>query len=209
MADELLSEKKEAEEMTKCQLNSEVDKSEDKNIEDKEPNMEIQGSEDHQPFLYELNDKLIVFLCLTYDYIMKCPMCQKETKHIIQHISQSQTCKVVDVNSFKKQFKLYKEENRTNEQRRKEQHRQCQEKSLFKKRTEDEEEVKRQQRKWQEKSMLKRRAECNDEVKKQQRQRHEKSMLKKRVEDKDEVKRQQRQRQCANRVAKGVKIMQR
>ena len=89
VADELLPEKKEAEHMTNCKRNSNLDKTQDKNIEYKEPNKEIQSSEVHQPFLYEMKDTLVVFLCMTDDYIMKCPMCQRETKHIIRHISQS------------------------------------------------------------------------------------------------------------------------
>ena len=63
VAYKLLPEKEEAEEMTKWKLNSDLDNTLDRNIEDKEPKKKIQSSEDHQPFLYELNDTLIIFLC--------------------------------------------------------------------------------------------------------------------------------------------------
>ena len=118
---------------------------------------------ENQPFIYESNQKLLVFLCKSCDYIMKCPMCLIETKHIIQHISKSKNCKIPGpLNSFKEQFKLYKESFRKEEQRKRK------EEFRMKKRQEDNEKVKQQQRKWTDVSRAKKRAEDNAKVKDQQ-----------------------------------------
>ena len=68
------------------------------------------------PFIYESDQKVLVFMCMSDDYIMKCPMCLIETKQIIQHISKSKNCKITGhLNSFKEQFRLYKEQYRKEE----------------------------------------------------------------------------------------------
>jgi hypothetical protein len=73
-----------------------VDRLSAKNIDDEESN---------HPFIYESNQKLLVFLCMSEDYIMKCPMCLKDTKYIIQHISKSKSCKFLgDLTTFRDQF---------------------------------------------------------------------------------------------------------
>ena len=56
------------------------------NIEDMLSPQKIDDGESYQPFIYECNQKLHVFLCVSEDYTMKYPMCLKDTKYIIQHI---------------------------------------------------------------------------------------------------------------------------
>ena len=64
----------------------------------------------HHPFIYESNQVLLVFLCMSEDFVMKCPMCLRDTKYIIQHISKSKDCKLPGtLNSFKDQFGKHKE----------------------------------------------------------------------------------------------------
>ena len=57
---------------TKCK------KDEDKFTAEKRDN-----SESNQPFIYKSNQKPLVFLCMSEDYIMKCPMCHIDTKLIL------------------------------------------------------------------------------------------------------------------------------
>ena len=52
----------------------------------------------------------LVFLCMSDNFIMKCPMCLIDTKYIIQNINKSKSCKIPgSLNSFKDQFGQYKE----------------------------------------------------------------------------------------------------
>ena len=151
----------------------------------------------YDPFIYESNQKLLVFLCMSDDYIMKCPMCLIETKQIIQHITKSNKCKISgNLNSFKEQFRLYKEQYMKEEERKR--------KKAYgmKKRLEDSAKVKDQQRKCKEINMIKKRAEDNEEVKEQQRKRKEINRMKKRAEDDKEVKELQRKCKEINRIKK-------
>ena len=73
----------------------------------------------HHPFIYESNQVLLVFLCMSEDFVMKCPMCLRDTKYIIQHISKSKGCKLPGtLNSFKDQFGKYKENHKKEGQRK-------------------------------------------------------------------------------------------
>ena len=69
----------------------------------------IEDQADHQPFIYELDGVILVFLCMSEDYIMKCPICKKETKYIVQHVAQNKTCQnYVKPDEFKEQFTIFK-----------------------------------------------------------------------------------------------------
>ena len=66
---------------------------------------------DYVPFIYELNGELIVFQCMSADYIMKCPRCRKETKYIVQHITKNPECQnYVNIERFKEQYNVYKKQ---------------------------------------------------------------------------------------------------
>jgi hypothetical protein len=163
---------------TKCKKN------EDKFTAEKRDN-----SESNQPFIYKSNQKPLVFLCMSEDYIMKCPMCHIDTKLILRHI-KNKNCKITeDLTSFKEQFRLYKEKYRKGKKRK------CMEAIRLKQRAEDEDKVKEQQRKHQAESLKKKRAEDNVKVKEQQRKRQEESRMKKRAEDDAKVREQQRKHQ--------------
>ena len=69
----------------------------------------IEDQADHQPFIYELDGVILVFLCMSEDYIMKCPICKMETKYIVQHVAQNKTCQnYVKPDEFKDQFTIFK-----------------------------------------------------------------------------------------------------
>ena len=62
-----------------------------------------------EPFIYELDNQILVFQCLSPNYIMKCPSCKLETRYIIRHVNLGTSC-IVDINKdeFKRQFLKYK-----------------------------------------------------------------------------------------------------
>ena len=65
--------------------------------------------EEKDPFIYEAYGELLIFKRMSDNYTMKCPKCQVETKHIVQHIMKNATCQnFFDAEKFKKQFTLYK-----------------------------------------------------------------------------------------------------
>ena len=48
---------------------------------------------------------------MSADYIMKCPRCRKETKHIVQHMTKNPVCQnYVNVEKFKEQYNVYKKQ---------------------------------------------------------------------------------------------------
>ena len=49
-------------------------------------NCNIEEQANHQPFIYELDGTILVFLCKSEDYIMKCPICKMETKYMVHKI---------------------------------------------------------------------------------------------------------------------------
>ena len=154
----------------------------------------------YAPFVYEFCDNLLAFMRLSEDFIMKCPMCGKETIHIIKHLSLSQKCKLPSpgsVKSFKIQFQVYKKANKTNKKTLKEkaQNRKHQATFMQKKRQEDNVKVRNQQRERQEAYMQRKRNEDNVKVKMKQNERKEASRQKKRQEDNVTVKKQQRDHQ--------------
>ena len=62
-----------------------------------------------EPFVYEKDGKLLVFLCKSEDYVMKCPNCPMETRYIVQHLSRNSSCqRYICMDAFKKQFTVYK-----------------------------------------------------------------------------------------------------
>ena len=200
-------------EPTKSLDNTSVEDTANEDLEKK-----LEDSISYHPFIYESDKKLLVFLRMSDDYIMKCPRCLIETKQIIQHISKSNNCKISDhINSFKEQFKLFKESYRKEERRQrmeayrikkrlennekvKEQQRKHQDASMAKKRVEDNENVKEQLRKKQDACRNKKRSEDNEKLKEQQRRHQDASRAKKRAEDNEQVKEQQRKQQDASRA---------
>ena len=105
--------------------NKNIQNSNKENIEDSLSAKSINDEESNHPFIYECNRTLLVFLCMSEDYIMKCPMCHYETKYIVQHLNKSKNCNIPgELTIFKDQFGLYKENYR------KEQHRKRQEKRV-------------------------------------------------------------------------------
>ena len=69
--------------------NKKLHHSHSENIVDRLSAKKIDDGESYHPFIYEYNKKLHVFLRMSDDYTMKCPICLKDTKYIIQHISKS------------------------------------------------------------------------------------------------------------------------
>ena len=62
-----------------------------------------------EPFTYERDGKLQVFLCKSDNYKMKCPNCQIETRYIVKHLARYKNCqKFIIIEDFKKQFTMYK-----------------------------------------------------------------------------------------------------
>ena len=128
---------------------SHSDKNEDRLLARK-----LDNGESYLPFVYECNQKLYVFICMSKDYTLQCPMCLNETKYIIQHLSKSKNCKIPgDLATFRDQFGLYKEKFK------KEQNRKHQKAFIARKRVEDEAKIKEQNRKCQEVSMARKREE--------------------------------------------------
>ena len=77
--------------------------------------MEI-GWNRYAPFLFECNGLLFAFLCMSDDFIMKCPMCRTETKQLVQHLSKSQKCKLPgDAKTLMEEFQEYKKMNQSND----------------------------------------------------------------------------------------------
>ena len=86
-------------------------KSFDAQIMDTSATLDTQNSStDNKQFVYEFDKTLLVFQCTsTENYIMKCPRCKKETRYIIRHLSQKNSCKNgINHEEFKKQFFNYK-----------------------------------------------------------------------------------------------------
>ena len=107
------------------------------------------------------------------DYIMQCPMCLKETKYIIQHLSKNKNCQIPgNFDSFKSQFGVYKQKYQQN---RKRENKVVSRKKL---REEDNEKVKEQQRNHKETSMKNLREQDNEKVKEEQRNRKKKQHVK-------------------------------
>ena len=165
----------------------------------------------HDPLLYESNGVILVFLRMSGDFIMKCPLCGMETKHIIKHLRLSKKCNLPgSMESFIEQFQSYKQMKNIAQQYRdkyvkkkreedidkvKEQQRKWKAESRKRKREEDEERFKEQKRKHQEEWIQKKRSEDYVKVKEQQKERKEVCMKKKRLEDNARVKEQQRKHQ--------------
>ena len=64
-------------------------------------------TKEYQPFMYEDKGKVVIFKQLSHDYIMRCPQCKIETKHIIQHLANNSNCNAIyDINTFKSRFQL-------------------------------------------------------------------------------------------------------
>ena len=147
------------------------------------------------PFVYESNGKLLVFLSMSDDYIMKCPMCLIETKYIIQHVSKKKDCKISgDLDSFKDKFRVYKQYY-TQELKRK-----IKQRSDIKRREENLVKVKVDQVRRKESSRIKLNKKENDKVKVQQRVIKQRSDLKKREENLVKVKVDQVKRKESSRI---------
>jgi type IV secretory pathway VirB10-like protein len=66
---------------------------------------------DNLTLIYESSGKIINFLRMSDDYIMKCPLCKTETKYIVRHIGSNTYCKnQISLDEFKSQCQLYKKE---------------------------------------------------------------------------------------------------
>ena len=170
-----------------------------------------EDSNSHDPFMYESNGMILAFLRMSDDFIMKCPLCGMETKHIIRHLKLSKKCNLSgSMETFSKQFQSYKQIKNIAQQYRdkytkrkreedydkvKEQQRKRKVESRKRKRAEDCAEVKKKQRDHQEAYIEKKRLEDNARVKEQIRKRQEAWIEKKRLENNDKVKEQQRKRQ--------------
>ena len=60
---------------------------------------------DDPPLIYESSGKILTFLRMSDDYVMKCPLCKTETKYIVRHIGSNPYCKnQIDKEEFKSQF---------------------------------------------------------------------------------------------------------
>jgi hypothetical protein len=66
---------------------------------------------DDCPLMYESSGKILTFLRMSDDYVMKCPLCKTETKYIVRHIGSNTYCKnQISKEEFISQFQLYKKE---------------------------------------------------------------------------------------------------
>ena len=66
---------------------------------------------DDLPLIFESSGKILTFLRMSDDYVMKCPLCKTETKYIVRHIGSNTYCKnQISKEEFKSQFQLYKKE---------------------------------------------------------------------------------------------------
>ena len=66
---------------------------------------------DDPPLIYESSGKILTFLRMSDDYVMKCPLCKTETKYIVRHIGSNTSCNnQISKEEFKSQFQLYKKE---------------------------------------------------------------------------------------------------
>ena len=62
-----------------------------------------------EPFVYEYNGNVMVFLCMSENHNMKCPRCKMETRYILNHLTKKSECqKLINIDDFKEQFRLYK-----------------------------------------------------------------------------------------------------
>ena len=62
-----------------------------------------------EPFVYENNGNVMVFLCISENHNMKCHRCKMETRYIVNHLTKNTECqKLINIDDFKEQFRLYK-----------------------------------------------------------------------------------------------------
>ena len=121
------------------------------------------------------------------DYIMQCPMCLKETKYIIQHLSKNKNCQIPgDLDSFKSQFRIYKQKYLQNRKR------EINEACMRKLREQENVKVKEAQRNRKEASRRNLREQDNEKVKEEQRNRKEAYMKNLREQDNEKVKEAQK-----------------
>ena len=128
-----------------------IDEKEKKKYNDiKTDPMDIdEDGNNYEPFLYESCGVLLAFIRMSEDFIMKCPMCGKETVHILKHLNLSQNCFIPGcTKTFKNQFQLYKQKNKPTDIKIKEntQNKKRKEAWRQRKRKEDYVKVKEQQR---------------------------------------------------------------
>ena len=67
-------------------------------------------SPDDPDFIYDHLGQALVFLKMSAEYIMKCPICQAQTKYIVRHISANTCNSQICLKEFKLQFQVYKKE---------------------------------------------------------------------------------------------------
>ena len=149
-------------------------------------------TEQKEPFKYELSEGMLVFHRMSFDYKMRCPRCQVETKYIIRHVNQNTKCQAgINGDVFKIQFLKYKKETKDMNIVRQEQ-RERKVKSRARMKAVNNERLKRQQREYEKKSIAAMRALDNENVKQKQKCRKVKSRKELRAVDYEKFKRQER-----------------
>ena len=139
------------------------------------------------------------------DFIMKCPLCGKETKYIIQHLNKNKICKLPgDVKSFMNEFKYFKQINQTEEQisRTRAQGRERFQVFRKKKKEEDNAKLIEEERKRQEVCRKKKKEEDSAKLIEEERKRQEACMSRKRERSDSRVKQEQIKRSRLSRSKK-------
>ena len=148
----------------------------------------------YQPFKYSYKDTIITFARTSADYQMRCPNCSKDSKQIVQHLAKNKVCQhIVDLDSFKIQFKVYKkdklkeDQNKRKRASRSAQKAQCKEKFI------------QNDKKWGTAYRTKQRLYNEDEFKQKKRDRKAESMSRQREMENTIVKDHQNKRQKLSR----------
>ena len=158
--------------------------------------------------MYEDNGKVVIFKQLSSDYIMRCPQCKIETKHIIRHLANNSNCNAIsDINTFKSRFQMYKVSQ--NKERLLLNQRNRQKECDKKQKEKDIEQFKDNQRNRRKRCDAKHKAENIEEFKENKRNRKKQYDEKQRVINNDNFKEKQRNHKMKSREDQGLKTMKR
>ena len=143
-----------------------------------------------EPFVYENNGNVMVFLCISENHNMKCPRCKMETRYIVNHLTKNTECqKLINIDDFKEQFRLYKGNHYKD--RMKEDQRKRKAASREKLKKDDYEKVKQDQTYHKKVSRANLRAQDNEKVKQNQTYHKRISRATLRAQDQEKVKKEQ------------------
>ena len=131
-------------------------------------NVKLKSSNDEISFMYESKFGIIEFKCISENFIMKCPICDMETRYIIQHLTKRVGCQInIDLETFKSQFQRYKDKDKEKKLKKQREKKQAERAKL---RAADEDKVKQKMATEKAASRQKSRAADEEKVKEKRRQ---------------------------------------